>query len=320
MSALSWVRGERDSAKALWQEANDLKARFNRDWWMEDEGFFALALDPEKRQVRALTSNVGQCIATGIIDGEHLPRVVDRMFEPDLFSGWGVRTLSTTDRSYNPVDYHLGSVWAVENASTVFGLARFGFRDRAAELSEGLFALARLYPDYRIPETVGGYARSDRPFPGAYPRSNTPQLWNASVFPMLLQSVLGLQPLAPLQLLVVDPHLPEWLPDVTIRRLKVGNAVATVRFWRDGHGDSHARILNKRGTLRLVRQPPIESLTDGIPERFGALVDTFVHSVPARTKARWAVSVGAGIAIAAGVRAVRARRRRRGSTRAAHSP
>jgi hypothetical protein len=84
------------------------------------------------------------------------------MFAPDMFSGWGVRTLSSSDRSYNPVEYHLGSVWAVENATIVFGLARFGFRQRAAELAEGLFSLASLYPDYRIPETVGGYARSER--------------------------------------------------------------------------------------------------------------------------------------------------------------
>jgi glycogen debranching enzyme len=277
MSALSWVRGEKESAKELWRHAMDLKSRFNRDWWMEKESFFALALDPDKQQVPALTSNVGQCIATGIIDDEHLPKVVGRLFAPDMFSGWGVRTLSTNDRSYNPLEYHLGSVWAVENATIVFGLARFGFRQRAAELAEGLFALTQLYPDYRIPETVGGYPRGDRPFPGAYPRSNTPQLWNATVFPLLLQSLLGLQPLAPLKLLVVDPHLPEWLPDVTIENLHVGEARATVRFWRDKDGDSHGEIVRKHGSIHMLRQPPLESLKDGIPERLGALVETLVH-------------------------------------------
>jgi glycogen debranching enzyme len=244
---------------------------------MEDRSFFALALDPDKRQVPALTSNVGQCIATGIIDDEHLPRVVGRLFAPDLFSGWGIRTLSTEDRAYNPLEYHLGSVWAVENATIVFGLARFGFRQRAAELAEALFALATLYPGYRIPETVGGYARGERPFPGAYPRSNTPQLWNATVFPLLLQSLLGLQPVAPLSTLVVDPHLPDWLPDVTIAGLHVGDARVTLRAWRDDAGDSHAEILHRQGTLHLLRQPPIESLSDGIPERLGALMATVLH-------------------------------------------
>lgn len=277
MSALSWIRGAKDAAKAFWREAMELKERFNRDWWMDDEDFFALALDRDKRQVRALTSNVGQCIATGIIDDEHLPRVIGRLFAPDLFSGWGVRTLSTRDPSYHPVEYHLGSVWAVENATIVFGLARFGFRQRAAELAEGLFALAKLYPDYRIPETVGGYARGERPFPGAYPRSNTPQLWNATVFPLLLQSLLGLQPVAPMHTLVIDPHLPEWMPDVILEGVHVGDARATLRFWRDEDGDSHGEIVDKRGTLHLLRQPPIESLTDGFRDRFGALAETLVH-------------------------------------------
>ena len=277
MSAMSWVRGDSEDAKALWHEAADLKQRFNRDWWIEDQSYFGVALDPDKRLVKALTSNVGQCIATGIVDDEHLPRVVARMFAPDLFSGWGVRTLSSNDRSYNPVEYHLGSVWAVENASIVFGLARFGFRQRASQLAEGLFALAKLYPGYRIPETVGGYARSDRFSPGAYPRSNTPQLWNATVFPMLLQSILGLQPFAPLSLLVVDPYLPEWLGDITIEDLTLGDARATLRCWRDDDGDSHAEIVRKTGSIHLLRQPPLESLRDGIPERLGALVETLLH-------------------------------------------
>ena len=308
MSAMSWMRGEKERAKELWHQAMELKARFNRDWWMKEKDFFALALDPRKQLVTAVTSNVGQCIATGIIDDEHLPTVVDRLFAPDLFSGWGIRTLSIEHPSYNPIDYHLGSVWAVENASIAFGLARFGFGDRVAELAEGIFALARLYPDYRIPETVGGYSREERPFPGAYPRTNTVQLWNASAFPMLLQSLLRLQPLAPAKLLVVDPHLPEWLPDVTIRGLRVGDAVATVRFWRDDDGDSHARILEKRGKLRLVRQPPIESLKDGMPQRFGALVDTLVHSVSSAQKLRWVAAAGAGVGLVAGVRAMRRRK------------
>src|SRR5207237_10444556 len=157
---------DHDNAKAVWREAGALKERFNRDWWLDDEQYIALAMDPEKRLVRALTSNVGQCIATGIIDDEHLPQVVGRMFAPDLFSGWGVRTLSTNDKAYNPIDYHLGSVWAVENASIVFGLRRFGFDQRAVDLSKSLFDLATLYSGYRIPETVGGYARSEWATPG----------------------------------------------------------------------------------------------------------------------------------------------------------
>ncbi len=277
MAALSWAMDRRDDAKAYWRSAMSLKERFNRDWWMPEHDYFALAMDPDKKLVRALTSNVGQCIATGIIDDEHLPRVVGRMFAPDLFSGWGVRTLSTQDRSYNPIDYHLGSVWAVENASIVFGLRRFGFEQRAADLSKALFDLAALYVGSRIPETVGGYGRDEWPTPSAYPRANIAQLWNASVFPMLLQSLLGLQPVAPLSLLVIDPVLPEWLPEVVLEGVRLGNAKATLRFWRTDDGGAHGEIVHKDGTLHLVRQPPIESLHAKVSDRFSALVDTLLH-------------------------------------------
>ena len=277
MSALSWALGERDEARAYWRSSQQLKERFNRDWWMPEHDYFALAMDPDKRLVRALTSNVGHCLATGIIDDEHVPRVIGRMFAPDLFSGWGVRTLSSTDRSYNPIDYHLGSVWAVENASITFGLRRFGFDQRAADLSKALFDLAALYSGYRIPETVGGYSRSDWPTPGAYPRANTPQLWNASVFPILLQSLLGLQPVAPLSLLVIDPVLPEWLPEVILEGVRLGGATATLRFWRTGSGAAHGEIVHHQGTVHLVRQPPLESLNAGVSDRFRALVDSVLH-------------------------------------------
>jgi glycogen debranching enzyme len=161
----------------------------------------------------------------------------------------------------------------VENATIALGLRRFGFDARAAELAGALFDLAQLYPEDRIPECVGGYDRRERPFPGAYPRANTPQTWNASAFPLLVHTLLGLQPVAPLDLLVVDPALPSWLPEVIVQELRIGGATATLRFWRDDKGASHAEVLEKEGTLRLVRQPPPESLQAGLLDRFRALVD-----------------------------------------------
>ena len=277
MSVLSWVMGEREDARAYWSAAMALKERFNRDWWLEDESSIALAMDADKRVVRAATSNIGHCVATGIVSAEHLPRVVGRLFAPDLFSGWGIRTLSNADPSYNPLSYHLGTVWPVEQATIAFGLRRFGFDARALELARALFDLAQLYPDYRIPECVGGYARGERPFPGAYPRANTPQLWNASAFPLLVHTILGLQPVAPLDLLVIDPVLPSWLPEIVIRGLRLGHATATIRFWRDDGGDSHAEVLHKRGSLHLIKQPPPESLSAHMKDRFGALFDRVLH-------------------------------------------
>lgn len=277
MSVLSWVMGASDDARAYWRSAEDLKTRFNRDWWVPEESSIALAMDPDKRLVRAVTSNIGHCIATGIVSNEHLPAAVGRLFAPDMFSGWGVRTLSSSHKAYNPFSYHCGTVWAVEQATIAFGLRRFGFDARALDLAAAMFDLASLYPEYRIPECVGGWARGDRPTPGAYPRANTPQLWNASAFPLLVHTLLGLQPVAPLNLLVVDPRLPVWMPEVVLEGLRLGEATATLRFWRDRDGTCHADTVRTHGTLRLVHQPPPESLTAGIRDRMTALIDTVMH-------------------------------------------
>jgi len=276
-SVLSWVMGAHDDAKAHWRAASDLKTRFNRDWWMADERSIALALDEEKRLARTVTSNAGQCLATGIVADEHIPALVDRLFAPDMFSGWGVRTLSARHVAYNPLSYHLGTVWPVENATIVFGLRRFGFDARAAELAQGMFDLARIYPRGRVPECVGGYARTEFPHPGAYPRANPVQAWNQSGLWLVLQSILGLQPVGMLHTLFVDPALPAWLPEVNVRRLRLGEATASLRFWRDESGASHAEVIEKQGPFHLVRQPPLESLHAGVGDRFAAVVESVRH-------------------------------------------
>jgi glycogen debranching enzyme len=297
MALMSWVMNARDESRAYRASASALKERFNRDWWMEDETFYALALDPEKHHVRALTSNVGHCIACGIIDPDRLPAVVGRMFAPDMFSGWGIRTLSSRHAFYNPLSYHRGTVWAVEQATIVFGLRRFGFDARALELSRAMFDLAQLYPEYRIPECVGGYARADaatrplhsgatreagdvphdgRPVPGAYPRANTPQLWNATSFPLLIQTILGLVPIGATETLVVDPVLPSWIPELIVRDLRVADAKATLRFWRE-NGKSKWEVLHRQGTLHVVRQPAFESMSATWADRSSALIESLLH-------------------------------------------
>jgi glycogen debranching enzyme len=251
-----------------------LRERFNREWWMPEHAFFAVALDPDKRQISAITSNVGHCLATGIIDGDHRGPVVGRLFAPDMFSGWGIRTLSSSHSYYNPLSYHRGSVWAVEQGTIIFGLRRFGFNARALELTRALFDLALLYPEDRIPECVGGYARGERTTPGAYPRANPAQLWNATAFPLAVQSMLGLVPLAPIQTLIVDPVLPTWMPEVVVRGLRVGRAMVNLRFWRDDTGASRWDVLHRQGTLRVVRQPPPEAHAVDALDRARALLES----------------------------------------------
>ncbi len=272
MAVLSLVMGQRKDAIAFWREASRLKKGFNRDFWLNDEGYVALGLDHEKRPLRTLTSNAAQCITTGIVDEANLPRMVKRLFEPDLYSGWGLRTLSTENPAYNPLSYHLGSVWAVENGTILFGLRRYGFDDRALELARGLYDLSRMWQGNRIPECVGGYSRDERAHPGAYPRANSPQAWNRSTFAILVQTILGVRPVAALDLLALDPVLPLWLPEITLRRLRIGGATVSLRFWRDGEGKSHYEVLEKEGTLHIVRQPPVDSLAVGTWDRLGALI------------------------------------------------
>jgi glycogen debranching enzyme len=274
MAVMALALGQRTRALALWRQAADLKERFNRDFWMDDVGFVAFGLDSERRPIRTLTSNAGQCLPTGILSSEHVPRLVRRLFEPDLFSGWGIRTLSTQNPAYHPLDYHLGSIWPVENATIAFGLRRYGLADRAAELVRALYDLALLWPSGRVPECVGGYGRDEISHPGCYPRANRPQLWNQSVWPLAAQSLLGLVPYAPAKMLMVDPALPEWLPELEIERLRVGGSTVTLRFERQRDGTTSYEVKERDGKIRVVRQPWLESFTTDAWDRLHDLAES----------------------------------------------
>ena len=272
MAALAALRGRGRTARRLWRQAAKLKRRFNRDFWLEPEGFIACGLDADKRPVRSLTSNVGHCLASGIVARRHIPRLVERLFSPEMFSGWGIRTLSADNPAYNPFEYHLGSVWPVENSTILLGLRRYGLDERAVELATALWELGRLWDRGRIPECVGGLPSDAWGHPGCYPKSNAPQAWNQSAWPLLVQSLLGLQPVAPLRTLAVSPLLPPWLPELEVLGLRVGRAEVDLRFWRDRKGRGRFHVLRKRGRLRVLRQPPFEDLRAGPLARLAALL------------------------------------------------
>jgi glycogen debranching enzyme len=253
----------RDGARLL-REASQLKRRFGEAFWMPQERFVAMALDGEKRQVRTISSNPGHCLATGIVDADHARDVASRLMASDMFSGWGVRTLSTQHPSYNPLSYQLGSVWPVENASIAFGLKRYGFDELANEVVRGMLSASSLFPHHRLPEVLGGYPRdAEHPHPGIYPRSQSPQAWSASAVSLFVQAMLGIRPFAPLRLLLIDPDLPPWLPDLTLRNLQVGDATVDLRFHRERDGTTGWRVLGRRGSVRVLRQPPESSVLDG---------------------------------------------------------
>lgn len=240
-------------ADRLIHEAHQLKEQFNREFWMPGENFFALALDPDKRQVASITSNPGHCLATGIVDEEKAAPTVGRMMSPDLFSGWGIRTLSSKHPRYNPYAYHLGSVWPVENGTFCMAFVRYGFHRHAGQLAKAVFEASRFFEYGRLPEAMSGYPRSEAyPFPSIYPNSCMPQAWSSSAVAVMIQAMLGLYPFAPMRLLLLDPHLPIWLPELTLHHLRVGNATVSLRFWRDPDGKTHHRVLEKQGKLRVV--------------------------------------------------------------------
>ena len=263
-----WWLGERDLSKRIYHESTELKKRFNDAFWMEDEHFYALALDASKQQVRSIASNAGHCLASAITDASRVRDVADRLFARDLFSGWGIRTLSCDHPRYNPFSYHLGSIWPVEHGTFAIGFWRYGLHDRVEQIARAQFEAASLFEFHRLPELFGGHPRDgEHPFPGIYPNANSPQAWSASSVFSLLQAMLGLYPYAPLKMLVIDPHLPEWLPEITLRDLRVGKARVTIYFKRGKSGRTSYRILDKRGTLHVVRQATPWSLTTQPAER-----------------------------------------------------
>ena len=280
LSETLWALGERDLSRKLYAQAAELKKRFNEAFWMEDEGFFALALDARKRPVRSIASNAGHCIAAAIADASLVERTADRLFASDLFSGWGIRTLSSEHPRYNPYSYHLGSIWPVEHGTFALGFWRYGLHERVQQIARAQFEAAALFEYHRLPELFGGHPRDDEhPFPGIYPNANPLQAWSSSSVFALLQALLGLYPYAPLKLLVIDPHLPDWLPELTLRDLRVGKASVTIRFRRRADGRTTYRIVERTGTLHVVRQATPWSLTSQPAAR---LRDALASLLPGR--------------------------------------
>jgi glycogen debranching enzyme len=192
-------------ADRLEREAADLKRRFNRDFWVEDGEYFALALDAEGGQVDALTSNNGHLLWSGIVDKTKSRAVARHLLGPRLFSGWGVRTLAEGEGRYNPIGYHVGTVWPFDNSFIAWGLRRYGFKEEAAQIAAGILDAAERF-DGRLPEAFGGYERSVTRYPVQYPTACSPQAWSTGTPLLLLRTMLGLEPLD--DHLIVDPALP----------------------------------------------------------------------------------------------------------------
>lgn len=224
-------------AARLEREAADLKRRFNRDFWLEDGQYFALALDADGSPVDALASNMGHLLWSGIVDKSKAPAVAGHLMSDRLYSGWGVRTLAEGEARYNPIGYHVGTIWPFDNSFIAWGLRRYGFKKQAARIAAGTIDAAR-YFDGRLPEAFAGYSRGETKYPVRYPTACSPQAWSTGAPLLVLRTMLGLEPAG--DGLLIAPALPDGLGNVQLLNIP----------GRWGHLDAFGR-----DTTKVARSP-----------------------------------------------------------------
>lgn len=241
--------GDHEMAATLEARAADLKTAFNRDFWVEDRGWYAMALDRDKRPVDALTSNMGHCLWTGIVDEERAERVGRCLASEEMLSGWGIRTLATSMIGFNPLSYHNGSVWPHDNAIAVAGLMRYGLVDAAHEVVKGLVAAAG-FNEHRLPELFGGVAARDVPFPVSYPTACSPQAWAAAAPLLLLRAMLRFEPDIRNGRLHLAPALPEWMGRVRVEGMPIMDGRLSIEAEQDS-----LDVLEAPRGLRILDSP-----------------------------------------------------------------
>ncbi|CAJ36023.1 amylo-alpha-1,6-glucosidase [Methanocella arvoryzae] len=226
--------GEREIARRLIHDAHEIKRKFNQHFWMSEKGFYAQAIDKDGL-CDVISSNPLQCLWTGIVDSSRAEDMVKRMFEPDMFTGWGIRTLSSREKRYSPLGYHTGTVWPFDNSIIALGLCRYGFKEEANRLLTCMYEAASQYPRYRLPELFGGYDREHYSVPTRYPVACSPQAWSAGTIPYMLSAALGFIPNALDQrLTLIKPTLPAWVEALKIKDLTVGGIPVSLEFKRIG--------------------------------------------------------------------------------------
>lgn len=252
--------GDDALANRLRQKAAALREKFEELFWCEDTGFYAYALDGDKRPVKTIVSNPGHLLWSGVVRPDRAASVVRRLMQPDMWSGWGIRTLSADNPAYNPFSYQNGSVWPHDNGIIAMGFRRYGFVNEAAMIARDISEAASYFVFYRLPELYGGIRREPGRFPVQYLGANVPQAWAAGSVFHLLRAILGLQANAHTRTLYIDPVLPRWLPEVTLRNLRVATSTATIRFWSE---EDHSRfeVLSCDGELHVQHGPPPELST-----------------------------------------------------------
>ena len=252
MASLVRAFGDTKTADRLKKEAAELAKRFEKAFWMPSRGFYAMALDANKRPLEVISSNPGHLLFTRIIGKERARAVANRMMKDDVFSGWGWRTMSSDERVFNPLSYHRGSVWPHDNSLIAHGMALNELRDHATLGLTTLFQAAMKFRDYRLPELFCGVQRREFDDPVHYPVSCSPQAWASGAMFLILSSVLGIRPSAPRkELNIVNPQLPDWLDFLHVRNLRVGQTRVGLDFTRRG-ARTFCNVVDMEGEKLLV--------------------------------------------------------------------
>ena len=243
--------GKHERARELRGRAAGLFERFNDVFWDDDFGFYAYALDGDKKKVLTVVSNPGHCLWSGIVPPERAAKVVQRLMAPDMWSGWGIRTLSSKHPAFNPYNYQTGSVWPHDNALIAIGFKRYGFGSEAARIARAISAAGSHFLFNQLPELYTSTERRQADFPVQYLGANVPQAWAAGSVFTLMQVMLGIMPDARTGKLYLDPELPSWLPDLTVLDLRMDQYQFDIRFWREGE-ETKFEVL--RGNAKSVER------------------------------------------------------------------
>ena len=232
--ALLAQQREDEAAAQRWSDrATALKKAFNERFWLPDRGWYALALDRDKNPVDSCASNMGHCLWSGIVDADKAPLVAKHLMSPEMFTGWGVRTLSSTMGAYDPVSYHNGSVWPHDNAFIVAGLMRYGFVEEAQRIAEALLQAAQEFGG-RLPELFCGFSRTEYPEPVPYPTSCSPQAWAAATPVQLIRTMLRFEPWLPQGKLSVAPVLPSAFTPLRMEGVALGLGRINLDVFEEG--------------------------------------------------------------------------------------
>lgn len=252
--------GDQQTAQQLREEARELRARFNRAFWLDDKGTYALALQEGTEQCKVISSNPGQALWTEIVDPERAQSTVHQLMSEKMFTGWGIRTLSSAERRFNPVGYHLGTVWPHDNSFIAAGFRNYCFNDEACKVFGGILNAARNFEHFRLPEVFCGFSWNEYEVPVRYPVACHPQAWAAGATPFFVQSLLGITPAGfENKLYITDPVMPRFLRHIKIEQLRVAGGSVDLEFRRRDDGSVQTNCLKQQGVeVEVQRKQKIQ--------------------------------------------------------------